>query len=116
MTNLEHRGIFFEEYCEGGSGGRLYFSRENGLKIQAIGDQITQWYPKPAVYDKNGWHQMPYLTQGEFYSEYGSFDVKITLPENYIVGATGDLITESEITFCLYNFSCLLNSNFDLKY
>lgn len=53
--------------------------------------QITQWYPKPAVYDRNGWNQMPYLDQGEFYSEYGSFDVRITVPSNYVVGATGDL-------------------------
>jgi len=59
--------------------------------------QITQWFPKPAVYDRDGWHQMPYINQGEFYSEFGSFDVSITLPDNYTVGATGDLQTEGEI-------------------
>ena len=58
--------------------------------------QLTQWYPKPAVYDKNGWHEMPYLDQGEFYSEFGNFDVEITVPKNYIVAATGDLQNEDE--------------------
>lgn len=58
--------------------------------------QITQWYPKPAVYDKNGWHAMPYLDQGEFYSEFGSFDVRITVPKNYVVAATGELQNKDE--------------------
>ena len=61
--------------------------------------QITQWYPKPAVYDKNGWNAMPYLNQGEFYSEYGSFDVSITLPKNYVISATADLQSSKEIDF-----------------
>lgn len=58
---------------------------------------ISQWYPKPAVYDAKGWHEMPYLDQGEFYSDYGSFDVSITLPSSYIVAATGNLQTASEL-------------------
>jgi hypothetical protein len=59
--------------------------------------QVTQWYPKPAVYDSKGWHRMPYLDQGEFYSEFGKFDVTITLPSNYVVGATGELQNADEL-------------------
>lgn len=61
--------------------------------------QITQWYPKPAVYDMNGWHPLTYLSQGEFFSEYGSFDVSITVPANYVVAATGQLQNPEELDF-----------------
>nr|MCU0319860.1 M1 family metallopeptidase [Flavobacteriales bacterium] len=57
---------------------------------------ITQWFPKPAVYDAQGWHTMPYLTQGEFFCEFGHYDVSITLPANYVVGATGVLQNSAE--------------------
>jgi hypothetical protein len=61
--------------------------------------QMTQWFPEVAVYDKNGWNPMPNLMQGEFYSDFGKFDVEITLPDNYIVAATGTLQNESEKQF-----------------
>lgn len=59
---------------------------------------ISQWYPKPAVYDSYGWHPMSYLDVGEFYSEFGRFEVNITLPDNHILAATGDLINDKELT------------------
>ena len=51
--------------------------------------QITQWFPKPAVYDTEGWHQMPYLDLGEFFSEFGEYNVTINVPNDYKVAATG---------------------------
>ncbi|MBD0376202.1 MAG: M1 family metallopeptidase [Flavisolibacter sp.] len=62
---------------------------------------VTQWYPKPAVYDREGWHPMPYLDQGEFYSEFGNYDVRITVPKEYVVAATGILQNEEEKNWML---------------
>jgi uncharacterized protein YjaZ len=61
--------------------------------------QVTQWFPKPAVYNLSGWQLLPYLDQGEFFSEFGDYNVNITLPANYVVAATGELITSEEKDF-----------------
>ena len=58
--------------------------------------QISQWYPKPAVYDRKGWHPLPYLDQGEFYSEFGNYHVAITLPANYILMGSGNIMEAEE--------------------
>ncbi|MCX6344146.1 MAG: DNA adenine methylase [Armatimonadetes bacterium] len=50
------KGAFFDAYCEGGKSGRLYFSEENGRKIQAIRDQIEQWYAQRLVsHQEHAW-------------------------------------------------------------
>lgn len=71
-----------------------YFSRSG----YADGEFMAcQWYPKPAVYDMDGWHEMPYLDMGEFYSEYATYNVSLTVPSEYIVAATGNLLTKTEL-------------------
>lgn len=59
---------------------------------------VAQWYPQVAVYDDlRGWNATPYLGTGEFYLEYGNFDVSLTLPEGWLVGATGTLENPEEV-------------------
>lgn len=65
--------------------------------------QLAQWYPRMYVHDDvHGWNSMPYLGQGEYYLEYGTFNVNITVPRNMIVAATGrlqnpgDVLTETQ--------------------
>jgi hypothetical protein len=54
--------------------------------------QVAQWYPQIAMYDDlRGWDTDQYLGNGEFYNQFGSFDVRITVPGGWLVGATGDL-------------------------
>ena len=54
--------------------------------------EIAQWYPRAAVYDDvGGWTNDQFYSQGEFYQEFGNFDVSLTVPHDHIVRATGVL-------------------------
>ncbi len=57
---------------------------------------MTQWYPKMAEYDERGWHTNYYVNR-EYYAPYGEFDVEITLPTEYTIGATGVLQNPDEV-------------------
>src|SRR5881296_4350518 len=60
--------------------------------------EIAQWYPRLAVYDDvRGWNTEQYLGQGEFYLEYGDFDVTITVPRSFVVAATGTLLNPLKV-------------------
>ena len=60
--------------------------------------QIAQWFPRLSVYDDvNGWQTDQFLGRGEFYLEFGNYDVKLTVPWNHIVDATGVLQNPDEV-------------------
>ena len=59
---------------------------------------MTQWYPKLAEYDFEGWHADPYIAR-EFHGVWGDFDVKIKIDKKYILGASGVLQNPSEIGY-----------------
>jgi len=59
---------------------------------------IAQWYPRMCVYDDlNGWNNLPYLGQGEFFLDYGSFEVNITAPSDHYVFCSGELQNPKEV-------------------
>ncbi|HMG82198.1 MAG TPA: M1 family metallopeptidase [Ferruginibacter sp.] len=59
---------------------------------------VAQWYPRMCVFDDvEGWNTLPYLGAGEFYLEYGDYDVTITAPASHIVVCSGELQNPSEV-------------------
>lgn len=59
---------------------------------------MAQWYPKMAVYDDvRGWNTQPYLGAGEFYCEYGDFDIAITAPANHFVVCSGEITNAAQV-------------------
>ncbi|MDA6071901.1 M1 family metallopeptidase [Flavobacterium sp. AC] len=57
---------------------------------------MSQWYPKLAEFDFEGWHADPYIGR-EFHGVWGNFDVKITIDKDYTIGGSGYLQDKNEI-------------------
>jgi len=93
-------------------GGRVELSLDFRFEVPASGAgrmgrldvkggtvyELAQWYPRMFVYDDaRGWNVMPYLGQGEFYLESGSFDVELTVPRDFVVVGTGRLQNRGQV-------------------
>ncbi len=76
----------------------LQIRRTGRFNAEGIEYSFAQWYPKMCNYDYQGWHAHPYVGR-EFYGIWGDFDVKITLPSNYIVAGTGYLQNKAEVGY-----------------
>ncbi|MBQ4801473.1 M1 family metallopeptidase [Aquimarina sp. MMG015] len=65
---------------------------------EGVALSMTQWYPKMAEYDFEGWHADPYIAR-EFHGVWGNFDVTINIDKNYILGGSGYLQNPQEIGY-----------------
>lgn len=70
--------------------------RSGRNSTEGVALSMTQWYPKIAEYDFEGWHADPYIGR-EFHGVWGDFDVKITIDKDYTIGGTGYLQNKNEI-------------------
>ena len=77
----------------GGRTGYEFFEEDKNYIYE-----IAQWYPRMVAYtDTNGWQHKQYLGRGEFTLELGDYLVRITVPDDHIVGATGVLMNDKQV-------------------
>ncbi|HEA19894.1 hypothetical protein LCGC14_0666320 [marine sediment metagenome] len=74
----------------------LQIRRSGRNSEEGVALSMSQWYPKLAEYDFEGWHADPYIAR-EFQGVWGDFDVKLTIDKKYVVGGTGYLQNPQEI-------------------
>lgn len=72
--------------------------RSGRNNAEGVSLSMTQWYPKMAEYDFEGWHADPYIGR-EFHGVWGDFNVNITIDKDYIIGGTGYLQNPEDIGY-----------------
>lgn len=91
--NIKWHYKLHEQKVLGGRSGYEYFKEDDNYLYEVSG-----WFPRAAAYyDVMGWQNKQFLGNGEFTLEFGDYDVKITVPADHIVAATGELQNESKV-------------------
>jgi hypothetical protein len=82
-----------DRMIDDGRSGYEFFPEDNNYIYS-----IAQWFPRMAVYsDLEGWQNKQYLGDGEFALTFGNYNVKLTVPEDHLVAATGELVNPNEV-------------------
>ncbi|MCX2745224.1 M1 family metallopeptidase [Mangrovivirga sp. M17] len=76
----------------------LQIRRSGRDSKEGIRYSMSQWYPKMAEYDQDGWHPDPYIGR-EFHGVWSDFDVKITIDKDYVLGGSGNVVNGNEVGF-----------------
>ncbi len=76
----------------------LQIRRSGRNNEEGVALSMSQWYPKMAEYDFEGWHTDAYIGR-EFFGVWGDFDVTIHLDKNYVVGSTGYIQNPQEVGY-----------------
>lgn len=74
----------------------IQIRRSGRNNAEGVALSMSQWYPKMAEFDFEGWHADPYIGR-EFHGVWGNFDVNITIDKEYVLGGTGYLQNKNEI-------------------
>jgi hypothetical protein len=74
----------------------IQIRRSGRDNAEGVAYSMTQWYPKMAEYDFEGWHAYPYIGR-EFHGVWGDFDVTVHIDESYVIGGTGYLQPDSRV-------------------
>ena len=91
--NINWQYQLHEQKVLGGRSGYEYFKEDDNYLYE-----IASWFPRAAAYyDAMGWQNKQFLGSGEFTLEFGDYDVKITVPADHVVAATGVLQNESKV-------------------
>src|ERR1051325_10278649 len=70
--------------------------RSGWMSREGLQYSMSQWYPKICEYDQEGWQRQEYIAR-EFYGVWGDFNVELTMPSRFVVGATGECQNPQEV-------------------
>lgn len=68
-----------------------------GFALDAAGDpffMVGQWFPKLGVWEEGAWNAYPFHANSEFYADFGTYEIAITVPADYVIGASGLPVSE----------------------